>query len=80
MSLIYPNFDVKSTFFFPNFGQRPFPKIAGKGPEISCLGLCLIRFEIAFGHKHFKVNSQNVCLSRAYDNYFYVHLFTTELG
>ena len=32
MSLISPNSDVKS-IFFPNFGQGPFPKIAGKGPE-----------------------------------------------
>ena len=31
MSIISPNFDVKS-IFFPNFGQGPFPKIAGKGP------------------------------------------------
>ena len=31
MALISPNFDVKS-IFFPNFGQGPFPKIAGKGP------------------------------------------------
>ena len=31
MSLISPNFDVKS-IIFPNFGQGPFPKIAGKGP------------------------------------------------
>ena len=30
MSLISPNFD----HFFPNFGQGPFPKIAGKGPEL----------------------------------------------
>ena len=35
MSLISPNFDVKLIFFFPNFGQGPFPKIAGKGPENS---------------------------------------------
>ena len=32
MSLIFPNFDVKSIIFFPNFGQGPFPKIAGKSP------------------------------------------------
>ena len=32
MSLISPNFDAKS-IFFPNFGQGPFPKIAGKIPE-----------------------------------------------
>ena len=31
MSLISPNFDVK-LIIFPNFGQRPFPKIAGKSP------------------------------------------------
>ena len=31
MSLISPNFDVKS-IIFPNFGQGPFPKIARKGP------------------------------------------------
>ena len=31
MSLISPNFDVK-LIIFPNFGQGPFPKIAGKGP------------------------------------------------
>ena len=35
MLLISPNFDVKSIIFFPNFGQGPFPKIAGKGPAIS---------------------------------------------
>ena len=34
MSLISPYFDVKLIFFFPNFGQGPFPKIAGKGPDI----------------------------------------------
>ena len=32
MSLISPNFDVKS-IFFPNFGQGPFPQNAGKGPD-----------------------------------------------
>ena len=31
MLVFSPNFDVKS-IFFPNFGQGPFPKIAGKGP------------------------------------------------
>ena len=31
MSLISPNFDVK-LIIFPNFGQDPFPKTAGKGP------------------------------------------------
>ena len=31
MSLISPNFDVKSTIF-PNFSQEPFPKIARKSP------------------------------------------------
>ena len=31
MSLISPNFDVKS-IIFPNFGQGPFPKITGKKP------------------------------------------------
>ena len=29
MSLISTNFDIKS-IIFPNFGQEPFPKIAGK--------------------------------------------------
>ena len=40
MSLISPNFDVKS-ITFPNFGQGPFPKIAGKSPAFFpvCLGL-----------------------------------------
>ena len=33
MSLISPNFDVK-LIFFPNFGQGPFSKIAGKGPDL----------------------------------------------
>ena len=28
-----PNFAVKSVFF-PNFGQGPFPKIAGKSPAL----------------------------------------------
>ena len=32
MSLISPNFDVKS-IIFPNFGQGPFHKIAGKSPD-----------------------------------------------
>ena len=41
MLLISPNFAVKS-IIFPNFGQEPFPKIAGKSPEsrkqcVSCL-------------------------------------------
>ena len=31
MSLISPNFAVKS-IIFPNFGQGSFPKIAGKSP------------------------------------------------
>ena len=31
MSLISPNFDVKS-IIFPTFGQGPIPKIAGKSP------------------------------------------------
>ena len=34
MSLISPNFDVKS-IIFPSFGKGPFPKIAGKSPVIS---------------------------------------------
>ena len=38
MLLISPNFDVKLTFF-PNFGQGPFPKIAGKSPGIISLEL-----------------------------------------
>ena len=33
MWLFSPNFDAKS-IIFPNFGQGPFPKIAGKGPDI----------------------------------------------
>ena len=33
MSLISPNFAVK-LIIFPNFGQGPFPKIAGKGPVL----------------------------------------------
>ena len=33
MSLIFPNFDVKS-IIFPNFGQGPFPKITGKSPDL----------------------------------------------
>ena len=33
MSLIPRKFDVKSVIF-PNFGQGPFPKIAGKSPAI----------------------------------------------
>ena len=32
VSLISPNFDVKS-IIFPNFGQGPFPEIAGKSPD-----------------------------------------------
>ena len=37
MSLISPNnFDVKS-IIFSNFGQGPFPKIAGKSPVIISL-------------------------------------------
>ena len=31
MPLISPNFDDK-LIIFPNFGQGPFPKIAGKSP------------------------------------------------
>ena len=33
MSLISLNFDL-SRSFFPNFGQGPFPKIAGKSPDL----------------------------------------------
>ena len=32
MTLISPNVGVKS-IIFPNFGQEPFPKIAGKIPD-----------------------------------------------
>ena len=32
MSLISPNL-MLSRSFFPNFGQGPFPKLAGKGPD-----------------------------------------------
>ena len=32
MSLFSPNFAVKSIIFFPNFGQGPYPIIAGKSP------------------------------------------------
>ena len=34
MFLVSLNFD-KSQLFFPNFGQGPFPKIAGKSPVSS---------------------------------------------
>ena len=49
MSLISPNFDVKSVIF-PDFGQGPFPKTAGKSPAFYLVTLCLlmnssIRFE-----------------------------------
>ena len=37
MSLIYPNFHVKG-INFPIFGQGPFPKIAGKNPDMSSKG------------------------------------------
>ena len=37
MSLISPNFDVK-WFIFSNFGQGPFPKIAGKSTDLTCVG------------------------------------------
>ena len=33
MSLISPNFDVKA-IIFPNFGQGPIPKIAGKSSVV----------------------------------------------
>ena len=33
MPLNYPKFDDKSNIF-PNFGQGPFPKIAGKSPDL----------------------------------------------
>ena len=33
MSLICPNFDVKS-IIISDFAQGPFPKIAGKSPEM----------------------------------------------
>ena len=33
MSLISPNFDVKRSFF-PNCGEGPFTKIAGKSPDL----------------------------------------------
>ena len=38
MPLISPTFDVKS-IIFSNFGQGPFPKIAGKSPEVTALRL-----------------------------------------
>ena len=37
-----PNFDVKSIILFPNFGQGPFPKIAGNSPD--CIGFIHIIF------------------------------------
>ena len=39
MSLISPNFDVKS-IIHPNFGQGPFPKIAGKALEAKDYHIC----------------------------------------
>ena len=34
MSLISPDFDVTcKSIIFPNFGQGPFPQIAGKSPD-----------------------------------------------
>ena len=35
VTVISPNFDVMS-IIFPNFGQGPFPKIAGKSPVLVC--------------------------------------------
>ena len=42
MSLISPNFAVKS-IFFPNYGQGPFPKIAGKALiSNQIVGICTV--------------------------------------
>ena len=49
MSLIFPNFDVK-LIIFPNFGQGPFPKIAGKGPEFSKSDLGSQRHSLLYKH------------------------------
>ena len=51
MSLISPNFDVKSVIF-PNFGQRPFPKIAGKssGTGLSITWFCSVSMFVNWLH------------------------------
>ena len=40
-----------SRSFFPNFGQGPFPKIAGKGPDLS-----FVRRYTKFGLKIFEID------------------------
>ena len=45
MSLISPNFDVKS-IIFPNFGQGPFPKIAGKSPDVTKMWMARIKRQL----------------------------------
>ena len=59
MSLNSPNFDVKS-IFFPHFGQGPFPKIAGKGPDL-------------FGD-NFKDGSFRPLVKSAYQKIFFLFL------
>ena len=51
-SLFSPNFDVKS-IIFPNFGQGPFPKIAGKSPVMGDdVGLRKVRNQILINKLH----------------------------
>ena len=71
MPLISPNFDVES-INFPNFGQGPFPKIAGKSPGLYCkhygprsdcfLRSSLIRVHsVCFHGKGFSVVLLSIC-------------------
>ena len=52
MLLISPNFAVKS-IIYPNFGQGPFTKIAGKSPDMVAMPLTDLCHtdEETLGHK-----------------------------
>ena len=47
MSLISPNFDVKS-IIFPNFGQGPFPKIVRKSTDLFFFFFCPYNYELRY--------------------------------
>ena len=54
MSLISPNFDVKSIFFFPILARGLFPKLLEKGPVLGNI-LCDLDPKVK-GQMYFLVN------------------------
>ena len=72
MSLISPNFAVKS-IIYPNFGQGPFPRIAGKSPDMVAVpltDLCHTDDETVRDKQRHNYKSKNTFIEKQKTLYF----------